>query len=237
MAVPIRKPDPTVFVDGRLVVISNLEIADNDLLQLVSESEDPVKTVHEVASVGARVIRMTKTTIDAAVVEKRFGTLEQRVDEGLTKAVELIGETAAAYLDPEKGALKAILNELEKNLGDAFDPDSKASVIAKFEGLLTGGTADIKTVVRDLVDPGNPESPLGRLKNDLTQEMKELRHVVNDLRTQVAVERTEAEVLELTAIKGRKYEELAFEALAGMASLFGDEAEPVGDQKDRKSVV
>src|SRR5207249_10819031 len=107
-----------------------------------------------------------------------------------------------AYLDPEKGALKAILNELEKNLGDAFDPDSKASVLAKFEGLLTGGTADIKKVVRDLVDPGNPESPLGRLKHDLTEEMKVLSGIVNDLRTQVAVEQTEAEVLELTALKG-----------------------------------
>ena len=86
--------------------------------------------------VGARVIRMTQTTVDAAVVEQRFDTLEQHVDDGLKKAIELIGETAAVYLDPEKGALKAILDDLEKNLDDAFDPDSKASVLAKFEGLL-----------------------------------------------------------------------------------------------------
>src|SRR5207247_2205139 len=164
-----------------------------------------------------------------------FGTLEQRVDEAVTKAVELIGETASAYLDPEKGALKAILDELERSLDETFDPDSKASVIAKFEGMLTGGTADIKKVVRDLVDPGNPESPLGRLKHELTTEMKELRQVVNELRTQVAVEQTEAEVLELTAIKGRRFEEVAFEAVAGVASLFGDEAEPVGDQNGNEA--
>ncbi len=230
MAVPIRRPDPAVYIDGRYVVIANLAIDEPDLVQLVSDAEDPVRAVHEVAAVGARVIRMTQTTVDAAVVERRFGSLEQRIDDGLKKAVELIGETAAAYLDPETGALKAILDELEKNLDDAFDPDSKASVLAKFEGLLTGGTADIKKVVRDLVDPGNPESPLGRLKHDLTEEMKELRQIVNDLRTQVAVEQTEAEVLELTAIKGRRYEEVAFEAVAGVASLFGDEAEPVGDK-------
>jgi hypothetical protein len=60
---------------------------------------------------------------------RRFGALEQRVDDGLRKAVELIGQTAAAYLDPDHGAVKTMLDELEKNLDDAFDPDSKASVI------------------------------------------------------------------------------------------------------------
>jgi hypothetical protein len=176
MAVPIRRDDPSVFVDGRRVVISNLEIDDSDLVQLVSDGDDPVKTVRDVASVGARVIRMTQTTIDAAVVEKRF-------------------------------------EEFEKNLDE----------------LLAGGTADVKKAVRDLVDPGNPESPLGRLKHDLTTEMKELRQIVTDLKQQVAVDQAAAEMLELTAIKGRKFEELVFDTVASIASLFGDDAEPVGD--------
>jgi hypothetical protein len=223
-------PDPLVYYDGRRVVIQNLAIDDADLTQLVEEADDRVQIVREVASLGARVMRMTQTTVDAAVIEGRFNALEQRVDDGLQKAIELITATAVTYLDPENGALKAILDELEKHLDDTFDPDSKASVIARFEGLLTGGTADLAKVVRDLVDPGNPDSPLGRLKQGLTNEMKELQRIVNDLSTQVAVKKGEAEVLELTAIKGRKFEEVAFEAVAGVASLFGDEAEPVGDQ-------
>ena len=55
------------------------------------------------------------------------------------------------------------------------------------------------------------------------------------MRTQVAIEQTEAEVLELTAIKGRRFEQVAFEAVAGVASLFGDEAEPVGDQNGNEA--
>jgi hypothetical protein len=229
VAVPLRTPDSSVYVDRDKAVVSNLVIDDPDFVELIREAEDPVRVALDVTSVGARVIRMTQTTVDAALVETRFGALEQRVDEGLTNAVEMIGKTAAAYLDPDKGALKAILDELERNLGDAFDPESKASVIAKFEGLLTAGTADIKKVVRDMVDPGNPESPLGRLRLEMTTEMKELRQVVNELRTQVTVDQTEAEMLELTAIKGRRYEEVAFEATAGFVSLYGDEAEGVGD--------
>lgn len=229
VAVPLRAPDSSVYVDREKAVVSNLVIEDPDFVELIRDAEDPVRVALDVMSVGARVIRMTQTTVDAALVETRFGALEQRVDEGLTNAVEMIGKTAAAYLDPEKGALKAILDELERNLGDAFDPESKASVVAKFEGLLTAGTADIKKVVRDMVDPGNPDSPLGRLRLEMTTEMKELRQVVNELRTQVAVEQTEAEMLELTAIKGRRYEEVAFEATAAFVSLYGDEVEAVGD--------
>jgi hypothetical protein len=59
--------------------------------------------------------------------------------------------------------------------------------------------------------------------------MQELRQVVVDLRAEVAAKRGAAEVLELTAIKGRQFEELAFEAIANIASLLGDQAESVGD--------
>jgi hypothetical protein len=225
MATPIRKHDPGVFVDGQQVFITNLEIENHDLVELVAASTDPGQTVREVACLGAGLMRMTQTTVDAAVIENRFETLEQRVDEGVTKAVDLISEIAASYLDPKSGALKTIVDEFEQNFDAAFDPDSKSGVLAKFEGALTGGTAEIKNVVREVVDPGNPESPL----HDLTEGMKDVRQALSDLRTQVAVDQAKAEMLELTAIKGRKFEEVAAEAVCAAASLHGDAAEPVGD--------
>jgi hypothetical protein len=173
---------------------------------------------------------MTQTTVDAAVIERRFATLEQRVGDGLDKAIELIGETAAAYLDPDEGALKAVFDEFEKSLDERFDPDSKTSVLAEFGVVLQGGTAEMKKEVRQALDPADPETPLGRLNHDITTEMKELRQAVNEVRIQDAVERVQTEMLELTAIKGRMFEELAFEAVAGVASLFGDDDELVGDQ-------
>jgi hypothetical protein len=230
MAVPIHATEePSIYIDGTDVVIGNLRSGDSELLALVGAASDPAQLVSTCLSVGARLVRLGETTAETAVVEQRFADLEHRVEQGVEKAVGLIAETASRYLDPEKGALKAMLDELGQALDDAFDPESKASVLAKFEGLLTGGTADLKKVVRDLVDPGNPESPLGRLRLEVTGEMKELRRAVNELRTQVAVEQTEADVLELTAIKGRRFEEIAFEATAGFVSLYGDEAEAVGD--------
>lgn len=229
MAVPVHAKKPSVYIDGKDVVIVDLRLGDADLVELVREGDAPEQTVQSCLTVGARVVRMTQTTVDAAVVERRFAALEHRVEEGVEKAVERVGETAKQYLDPEEGALKAMLDEVEKALGDAFDPTSKASILAKFDDLLTGGTADIKKAVREMVDPGNPDSPLGRLRNEMSNELKDLRQAVEQLKTQVAVDQAGAEVFELTAIKGRKFEEAAFEAAASFTSFYGDEAELVGD--------
>ncbi|HXG75729.1 MAG TPA: hypothetical protein VNJ53_04095 [Gaiellaceae bacterium] len=229
MAVPIRKNEPSIYVDGNEVFIDNLRCGDSELLALVREAPDPEPVVQTCLAVGARAVRLTGTTAEAAAVEARFAALEHRVEQGVTRAVELIGTTAAQYLDPERGALKSMLDELEKCLGDAFDPESKASVLAKFEGLLAGGTVEMKKAVRDMVDPGNPESPLGRLRAEMGGELKEVRQALEQLRRQVAVEQTEAEVLELAAVKGRKFEETVYEAATGFVSLYGDEVELVGD--------
>lgn len=229
-AVPIRAAESSaVSIDGTDVLISNLRIADADLLELVRHADAPVQAVTAATTLGARVVRMTQTTVDAAVVEARFAELEHRVEQGVSRAVEAIATTAEQYLDPDKGALKEMLDEVEKSLGATFDPTSKASVLAKFEALLTGGTVEMKKVVRDMVDPGNPESPLGRLRTEMSKEVTEVRQAIEQLAAQLAIERAGAEVLELTAIKGRQFEEVVLEATASFVSLYGDEAVAVGD--------
>jgi hypothetical protein len=229
-AVPLRTEQPaSVSIDGTDVLISNLRIGDSDLLELVRQSDEPSQEVTGAATLGARVLRMTQTTVDAAVVEARFVELEHRVEQGVEKAVGAIAATAEQYLDPEKGALKEMLDEVEKSFDEAFDPTSKASVLAKFEALLSGGTAEMKKVVRDMVDPGNPESPIGRLRLEMSKEVTAVRQAIEQLAAQLAVERAGAEVLELTAIKGRQFEEMVLEAAASFVTLYGDDAAAVGD--------
>jgi hypothetical protein len=222
MAVPIRTPEPAAYLDGRTVVITALSVEDPDVVDLVERADDPVRAVSEALALGARVMRTTQTTVDAAVVEQRFAAFEERVDAAFTKAVEQIEQTATAYLDPEDGALKVVVDEFERNLDHAFDPESKASVIGKFDERFVAGTSEMKRVVRDTVDPGNPESPLGRLRTDLFGEMREIRRDLSDLRTTLAVEQAQADVLDLTAVKGRRYEEVVFGRLSELACPSGD---------------
>jgi len=224
--VPIGEPEANVFVDGHQVVIRNMVIDDADLVQFVGTADDPELELRDITCLGANVKRITQTSVDVAVVEKQFADLEHRFDEDLTMAVEAMNKTADSYLNPKTGAFREMLDEVESNFDAAFDPDSKVGVLAKFEGILTGGHADMEKTIRDLVDPGSPKSPLARF----TADLKELRDITIDIGTKLAVGQTEAEVLELTAVKGRKFEEVVFESVAGVASLFGDEPTPVGDQ-------
>jgi hypothetical protein len=51
-----------------------------------------------------------------------------------------------------------------------------------------GGRVCIARSVRDQVDAGNPESPLGRLRAEMDSELKEVRKALDELTKQVAVE-------------------------------------------------
>ena len=125
--------------------------------------------------------------------------------------------------------MRKMLDDLDRSLGDTFDPESKSSVLGKFDELLSAGTTAIKRDVYDMVDPGKPESPLGRLKNEISAEFKELHDTVELLRTQVVGAQASARIMELTAIKGRKFEEIVFEPLASFVALYDDAADLVGD--------
>lgn len=235
-AVPIHTPkSPVTFQDGA-VSIHGFHEHDPEFVALIRESEDPEQATHDCLSIGARALRSVQTTVDAAIVDKRFGEFETKLDHGTREAVQQINAASESYLDPENGELRKMFDdfrgELDKSLGDTFDPQSKESVLAKFEKIFDEGTRDLGNSVRQLIDPGNPESPLGRLKTEMTDELKDVRKSLDDLGKQVAVDQAaahaSAEVLELSAVKGRKFEEVVFETVSEFAALYQDEPEAVG---------
>ena len=103
-------------------------------------------------------------------------------------------------------------------------------MISKIEDIFKHGTRKMTSAVRDLV-AGNPDSPLGRLHVDVEDGVQ--RHPVvarradETGRDQRAATQASADVFELTAIKGRAYQEL--DAVADFAALYGDEPTPVWD--------
>src|SRR5439155_1026862 len=84
---------------------------------------------------------------------------------------------------------------------------------------------DLGKVVRDLVDPGNAESPLGRLGGELKQVRTALDGVTKQMAVEHAASHASAKVFELTAVKGRGFEEVVFEAVGEFAALYVDKQE------------
>ncbi len=237
MAVALKPTTPTVVLNDEEVLIHDLREDDREFVTLVRESESPEQATHDCLAIGARALRGVQTSVDAALVDKRFGEFEHSLERGTRETVRQINEASQGYLDPEKGELRKMLDrlkgELDRSLGATFDPKSKESVISKFEQIFTDGTCNLGNTVRELVDPGNPESPLGRLRNEMGSELREVRSALDELTKHVAAEQAaagaSAEVLELTAVKGRRFQEIVFEAVGEFAGLYGDLPEAVWD--------
>jgi hypothetical protein len=235
-AVAIHTLQSSVTFEDDLALIDGFREHDPEFVALLREAESPEQTTHDCLSIGARALRSVQTNVDAAIVDKRFGEFETKLDQGTRAVVRQINEAAESYFDPERGGLKLMFDcfkgEFAKSLGDTFDPESKQSALAKFEEIFEEGTRDLGHSVRQLIDPGNPESPLGRLATKMTEELKDVRKSVDDLTKQVAVDQAaaqaSAEVLELTAVKGRRFEEIVFESVCEFAALYQDEPEAVG---------
>ncbi|MHB8696351.1 MAG: hypothetical protein ACYDHH_34495 [Solirubrobacteraceae bacterium] len=235
-AVAVHTTKPSVIVEGDAVLIDAFHEQDPQFIALVREAESPEQITHDCLSVGARALRGVEATIDAAIVDKRFSEFESKLERGTNDAVRVINETSNAYLDPDNGALRKMLDrlkiELDKSLDATFDPKSKESVLAKFEAVFASGTQDLGKVIRELVDPGNPQSPLGRLRTEMGGELREVRKALDELGKQVAIDKAAAEataeVLELSAVKGRRFEEIVFEAVSEFVALYQDEPEAVG---------
>jgi hypothetical protein len=224
------------MVEDDAVLIRDFRETDVEFVKLAAEVDDPEQLTHDCLLVGVRALRGTQTTVDIAVVDKRFGEFEHRLDEATHEAVRQIRTVSDGYLNPESGELKKMIEglrtELDQSLGDMFDPKRKASALGKLETIFAKAVRELGDAVRDNVDPGNPKSPLGRLRLEIDGQMKDLRRTVEDLAKQIAADQTAAQttadVLELTAIKGRRFEELVFETVSDFASLYGDEPEAVG---------
>jgi hypothetical protein len=237
MAVALHTPEPSVIVEGDVVLIHGLREDDHDFVTLVREADDPVRTTHECLGLGARILRSSRTTLDARLVEKEFGKLQATFDGRMTQAVEELDDVAERLLSEDDGELRRTLDghkqDLEELLDETFDPDSKRSVLAKFSETFDDLVERQMKLIRQTVDPTDEEGPVGRLRRELLDtvkdETKTLREAMGEIAEKLTARQAAAQVMELTAIKGRPFQELVFELASGFTSEFGDLAEYVAD--------
>ena len=229
---------PAMFSPGRVLVadgvvyLRELEEADDEVVRIVTESDDPVAAVGRCLKVGARALRAAHVTVDVDVIERSFSELEARFETRVSDAVDEIARTTTDLLDEDDGALAGTLTsfqaELSQLLGDTFDADSKSSVLAKIEELVLG-------TMKGLITPEIADSPIGRLKTELVDTVQrevgdmadEVRRVTEHLGILDATE----EVYEQTTGKGFDYEDLVDECVGTLAANYGDLAEVTAKQR------
>ena len=227
--------DSIDIVDGTLYVRDFVE-TDAEVVRVVSDADDPVEGTRQCLRIGARAISAVSVNVDTHIVEKRFDAMTDRFDERVEAMVEQISGTARALLDEEDGSLTSTLTnhrgELEELLGATFDPDSKKSVLGIFERVLQESHDKQAEAVRRLVATDGEDSPLARLKyemsHDLRTQLAGVREEVHVLSEKIAVKDAIAPVIALTTGKGFTYEDVVHDAVGRIAARHGDLAEQTG---------
>jgi hypothetical protein len=227
----------TVLGDGEAIVLRDLLETDPEVVAVVAGADDPEAAVHSCLQVGARAIKLAQVSMDTQVVESAFQGLRGDFDAKLEETLRAVDDATAELLGEEDGALPRALGDFreqfESFLGDAFDADSKRSIIGKFDEMLHELRDEEREAITDLLDPGNDKSPLHRLHRDLSKSFRDegeaTRKLVGELSEKIAVSEAQAEALEKSSLKGRSFEDALHEVLAPLVAPLGDVAEQTGD--------
>lgn len=229
---------PPIFVDGEVVVFDGFRESEPEFLRLIQDGDDVEGIAHEVLSIGARMLRSARLTVDAAFVEKQIDGSRAKLEEAVNRAVKQVTDVADGLLGENDGAIASALTawkgDVTKNLEETFDPDNRKSAVAKFEKSMDAFGGRLLDSIRKSVSPDGDDSPLARLRFEIQRTVKEeigtIQKTMSELSERVAVQRATAEVEEKTTRKGFAYEDLVHDAVSAIAELHGDVADRVGTQ-------
>lgn len=238
MAIAMTDPSPAVVVTDAGVTIHDLVETDAEVVHLVGDADDPQDAVHRCLQIGARATQLVQTTLDTEIVEKHFDLMTRNFEDGVDEAVTKVTQATVGLLG-EEGFLRKVLagwrSEVETVLGDTFDENSKKSVMAKVERLISDLIASNQEAIAQLIDPHGKDSPLKKVKDDLDaslrREVGEVKSVVVELAERIAVKKAQEETMEFSAKKGFAYEDVVHDIVCHFAATFGDTAAKVGTAK------
>jgi len=170
---------------------------------------------------------MTRTTTDVQLVETACKELLEEFRNALTARFDGQESTVSRLFNGFRG-------QLEELLGEAFDPDSRRSIIGKFDRVVREIRSEDRERMRQLLDVADERSPLHRLRRDLTeaahQEAKELRQMIARVQETIAVRGAQTELLDKASIKGRRFEDILHDAVCALVAPYGDLPEQTRDR-------
>ena len=236
MATAFLTPGPTVFAEGGVVRFVDFVETDPDAVRVMGDAENPEAAAHALLRIGAQAVGIASTDLDTDLVDRRFNVMTTTFGTTLDGMMAELTAATEKLLDEETGTLPTVIgsvtDQLSAILGEAFDADSKSSVIAKIERLLTVGADQIGAKVRATFNLDEPGSPLARTKRELAEVVKgevgNVQKEVRDIALALAGKAAAAAAADKTTGKGATYEELIAASIDQVASIHGDIAERVG---------
>lgn len=227
---------PSAVINGDGLILRDFCERDPDVVELAREADDTEAAIHHCLHVGARAINLAQVSMDSELVEHAFEGMTVAFERNVKHAVEQINHASTGLLDEQDGDLAAALNawreQVDRQLGAHFDPDSKSSVIGKLDAVFEQASAAQVEAIKRLINPDDEHSLMGRYRAEIVKAVKEetgaVRQAVAEVSEKIAVRGAETKLIDKTAIKGTSYEDLIHEAAARLITPLGDMAEQVG---------
>jgi hypothetical protein len=197
------------------------------------------------ASATGEAAQLTQRTVSAAVetmdkattaAKRSITEAEERSRRELTAAVDAAQKSIVAEMQRTLGGENPALVERLKPLLDAFGTSVGESARSATDGLLRHAVKQF--------DPADPTSPVAKLASALAQQQEvvtakldknhaELAVAVAELATVIKVERGKSNVVHLTTLKGRPFEDSVGGLLRELAAGLGDEYAVTGTSAGR----
>jgi hypothetical protein len=243
-ATPLHKPH--VSTHGDRVKIDGLVVVDDALVRLVQEEPEPEKIVTDAIEIGARVLDREQTAANAEFVKTEFEkvsrTVEAEFGEKARATAEQLGDRLDEVFDPDRGQLarlfdesfsegssKAVQNQIRDAVKDLLQASREDLVKLFASGDASNPLAELRARTIDEIRAADKRQREGH--QVLVDHVHELEKQLQGLRDEKEKQEELARERERGTAKGRSYEEAVAEAVDRIASVHGDTADAVGDER------
>jgi hypothetical protein len=245
-ATPLRKS--SVRTLGDRVVVESLVVQDECAVRLVREreeaGEDAAKAIVDAVEIGARVLDRESAGANADFVRAELEKVTSQTEQALGERTREFSEQVARKVEEAFGAESG---HVTKALERHFSDDSSHAVQNRVRQVVTDAMAQVQQSLVRQFSSADAQNPLAEFKAGVVrsvhqaaqqqgQSLRSIEERMAAMQEQLGAMRAERDKLaeieaerERGTAKGRTFEELVAEALDELASLQGDDCEPVGD--------
>lgn len=226
---------PVISVEGDEVDIRAFTVTNGDLARLLDDADDRAGSLERVLSIGTDCVRVARSGIDTAVLDRAVVDVRTSVD----RAVSDLSGIGAQWFDPEKGKVTEIVDraiaDIDRHLADRFDPDSKKGVIGVLGEVLHEVAGRVqRTIVHDL-DPSIEGTVGHRLSTEVARDLvagiTRVEGLVQTVQLQLAAEQGRQAEAERGTAKGVAFEDQLEELVVEAALPHQDVVENVSTVK------
>jgi hypothetical protein len=228
--------DTRVRVDSQRIAVEHLTLHDPALAAFVNETPeaDRPALAERALRIGLLAICNANATLNVDVVKAEFGRLVSDMASKQAEAANALETTLRANFADGDGRLPRQLEaylgdsgKLNRLVGDLFDERRRDSALGRLRELLGRYFDGDSSQLATLLDPTRQGSPLYQFRVEMTGEFRRLNERLEALE---AGAKARAEERAKSAAKGRDFEEILAEALAGVAHGSGDLLDRTGSE-------